>query len=780
MKLTSNTAYRMLSRLLFLLLLVPALTSAQRERVSFDFDWQFSRGSAGTWKSVQLPHDYSISLRFDERTTGCTGHLPSGPARYRKAFRVPKAWKGRRISVVFDGIFSRSTTFINGRRLGFRPYGFGYQEYDLTDNISWDADNTIEVGCDNPLSNDSTARWYTGAGIYRHVWLCAAAPVHVATYGTYVTTPEVSPEKATVRIRTTVVNASGKDEQVIVEQAIGKLKAAKAVRLVPAHGSADIEQTIAVPHPTLWDIDTPYIYNVLTTLSVGRRRTDTYTTPFGIRTVEFTPDDGFRLNGRTVKLKGFCLHQDDAAFGAAQPDRSIERRLQIIKEYGCNAIRCAHNQPSPELLDMADRMGFIVIDEALDKWKSGYYKGWFDSCWKADIGNMLTRDRNHPCVALWSIGNEVQEAWDSGNEGYERARMLQDFVHKMEPTRQVSVSCQNNHNEHFASATDVVGYNYLEQRMLADHKRHPERRCVVTEELPYYQGAEGNIRAYDTQNPWEVIAAHKFIAGGFIWSGIDYIGEAIWPSHGWPAGLFDICMVEKPRAAYHRAMWNDKPMVSIAVHDNSLDIDHGRDLWQWPPMASLWNFPKGYEGLVLEVRTTTNCDSVAMWQDGKLMGTKARNDFPNSTIVWNIPYRPGTLMAKGINGTNTVAACTLATAGDAATLEAVPDRTELKADGQDLCYIQLRLLDKAGTPVQHQSRHITAEIEGEGRLVALINSDLRRTTPFTSKEDDTYFGRAMTIVQAGRKAGTIRLKIRAEGVEDGIREIVINTGTIRN
>lgn len=776
-------------KLLFLLfILIPTLAGAQRERLSFDFDWQFAYGhisdtaeagqAADDWQDVALPHDYCISRTFDERVTGCTGHLANPPAHYRKAFRVPKTWKGRRVSVIFDGIYSRSTTYINGRRLGFRPYGFGYQEYDLTDHLVWDKDNVIDIQCDNPLSNDSTARWYTGAGIYRHAWLCVTAPVHVATYGTYVTTPEVSAEKTTVHIRTTIVNATDKDEHVQVTQTLRGVKTvqdAKATITVPARSTTNIDQSLTVPKPNIWDIDTPYIYNMETALSVDGRRTDTYTTPFGIRTVELTADDGFLLNGRTVKLKGFCIHQDDAAFGTAQPDRSIERRLEIIKEYGCNAIRCAHNQPSPELLDIADRMGFIVIDEALDKWKSGYYKGWFDTSWQTDIDNMLTRDRNHPCVALWSIGNEVQEAWDSGETGYERARMLQDFVHRREPSRQVSVSCQNNHNEHFASATDVVGYNYLEQRMISDHKRHPERRCVVTEELPYYQGAEGNIRSYDTQNPWEVISAHKFIAGGFIWSGIDYIGEAMWPSHGWPAGLFDICMVEKPRAAYHRAMWNDKPMVSIAVRDNSLDIDHGRDLWQWPPMASMWNFPKNYEGLVLEVQTITNCDSVAMWQDGKLMGVKARKDFPNSTIIWNIPYHSVRLTAKGINGRDTVATYHLATAGNAATLEAIADRTELHADGQDLSYIQLRLLDKDGTLVQHQSRHITAEIDGEGRLVALINSDLRRTTPFTSKEDNTYFGRAMAIVQSTRKAGTIRLKIKAEGVEDGQREIVITT-----
>ena len=522
---------------------------------------------------------------------------------------------------------------------------------------------------------------------------------------------------------------------------------------------------MTVDRPLLWDTDNPRLYTLYTYLYEGRKLVDTYETVFGIRTCEFTPDRGFLLNGKRMKLKGFCLHQDDACLGRALPLRSMQRKLETVKAYGANAIRCSHNQPAPEFLDLCDRMGFVVIDEAFDKWKSGFYAEYFDEWWKEDLKNMIVRDRNHPCVVLWSIGNELQEAWDEGDTGCRRAKMLQDFVHELEPSRQVCLAAQNRHNEKFSGVTDVVGYNYLEARMLSDHKKFPERCFLVTEELPYYCGAEGNIRSYDTNNPWNIVAANDFIAGGFIWSGVDYIGEAGWPSHGWPTGLFDICLVEKPRAAFHRAMWNEVPMVRIAVRDNALDIDHGRDLWQWPNMAAMWNFPKSYEGLVIEVNTTTNCERVALYHNGNEMGIRQTADYPNHTITWCLPYKPGTLVAKGINGTDTVAVYEIRTAGEPAMLHAVADRTELVADGQDLSYVQVELWDKDSTLVQHINRHVKASIEGEGRLIGFINSDLRRTTPFTSHEDDTYFGRAMAVVQTTRTPGDIRLRFDVEGLD---------------
>lgn len=762
---------------------IPVVGGNVREKVNFDFDWKFLLNKDDTsnsslnvstegWQDVQLPHDWSISQSFDSKLSGSNGHLPGGIGWYRKSFCIDKDDMGKRVSVLFDGIYSRSDVYFNGKHLGFRPYGFCYQEYDLTPYIKYGEENVLAVRVNNPLEHDSVARWYTGAGIYRHAWLVKTSETHVALYGTYVTTPRICEESAAVNVRTTIENEAMVNKKISVRQCILGAdneviaKSKSKVMEVASGQTVEVVHDLEILNPQLWDTETPYLYTLQTLLYEGRKLVDSYETVFGVRTCEFTPDRGFLLNGKRVKLKGFCLHQDDASLGTALPLRSMERKLQIIKEYGVNAIRCSHNQPAPEFLDLCDKMGFLVIDEAFDKWKSGYYAAYFDEWWREDLRNMLLRDRNHPCIILWSIGNELQEAWDSSNEGCRRAVMLQDYVHVFEPTRQVCLAAQNRHNEMFAGVTDVVGYNYLEARMMSDHKKFPERCFLVTEELPYYRGAEGNIRSYDTDNPWNIIAENDFIAGGFIWAGTDYIGEAGWPSHGWPTGLFDICMIEKPRAAFHRAVWNDEPMVRIAVRDNALDIDHGRDLWQWPKMASVWNFPRSYEGLVIELNTITNCEKVALFKDGVEMGVRKTADYPNNTIVWCLPYHPGKLQAKGINGVDTVAVYEIKTAGEPVYVRLSPDRKELWADGQDLSYIQLELLDKDGVLVQHRDRMVDVSIEGEGKLIGFINSDLRRDTPFTSDCDETYFGRAMAIVQTTRKAGKIRLRFDVEGMEE--------------
>ncbi|MBR1521248.1 MAG: DUF4982 domain-containing protein [Bacteroidaceae bacterium] len=737
----------------------------------FDDNWQFHLTmEAGTeqqagprladaihgWETVQLPHDWSIHMIPDSRLTGCNGHLRGGKGEYKKTFSLPAADKGKAVSILFDGIYNRSRVYLNGHLLGFRPYGFVQIEYDLTPYLNYGKENELYVTVNNPSDNDSIARWYTGSGIYRHAWLVKTNPVHIATNGTYI----VTQDNQHVVIKTTLVGTPAKAR--ILHQILD------ADGKVVAKGEG--EESIRIPHPHLWNgMEDPYLYKAVTRLYDGGKLLDTYESTFGIRTVEFTNNEGFLLNGKRLKLKGFCLHQDDACLGSALPRRSMERRLELFKAYGVNAIRCSHNPPAPEFLDLCDQMGFIVIDEAFDKWKSGYYKDYFDEWWQRDMENMIERDRNHPSVAVWSIGNELQEAWDGSEVGANRAKMLQDFVHQMEPSRQVCMACQNNHQDHFAAVTDVVGYNYQEPRMVSDHKRFPERKFVVTEELPYYCGAEGNIRAYDTNNPWNIIEANDFIAGGFLWTGQDYVGEAGWPSCGWPTGLIDLSGTEKAQAVWHHAIWQkDKPTVGIAVRDEGLDIDHGRDLWQWPNMASIWNFPFRYEGLVLEVQTITNCERVQLLINGKVMGEKRTADFPNHTIVWHVPYTPGHIEAKGINGTDTVASYALRTAGDPVALKATPDRTILNADGQDLSYIQLQLVDKDGNPVPHKNRRIKGTIEGEGRLIGLISNDLRRTTPFTSTEDMTYFGRAFAVVQSTKKVGSIRLRLDVDGFSEPV------------
>jgi len=748
-------------------------------KANFDFDWKFINADStdfskadfndADWESVQLPHDWNIKMKFNFMAGGSAGYLPGTKGWYRKDFTVPASSKGKQVSILFDGIFHQSEVFINGHRLGFRPYGFCSIEYDLTPYLIYGKKNTVAVKVD---CTGERPRWYAGSGIYRHAWIMTRENVHIATYGTYVTTPVVSKEKADIQVITTIKNKTGKAKQAEIRQRlldangkqIGKIIKDKTV--VEANSEADLKQSLAIASPELWDVDNPYLYTLESTVYADGKLSDKYSTPFGVRSFVFDANKGFSLNGKQLKLKGMCLHQDAGSLGVAVPDRSYERRLEILKEYGCNAIRCAHNQPSPEFLDMCDRMGFIVIDEALDKWKSGYYGKYFDEWWQLDINDMLLRDRNHPSIVLWGAGNEVTEAWNEDNVGVERARMIQDFVHEREPSRPVNMAAQNRHQEKFSGVADVIGYNYLEARVLSDHKKFPERRFLITEELPYYSGEEGNIRAYDTNNPWNIISENEFIAGGFIWSGVDYLGEASYPGKGWPNGLFDICMFEKPRAAYHRAMWNKEPMVRIAVKDQSLDIEAGRDLWQWPRIASHWNFPQSYNEMIMEVLTTSNCDSVALYLNNQLMGRKKTADFQNNTIVWNVPYKRGKLTAVGINGGDEVARYTITTSKKAHIPQLTADRTEIKADGQDLSHIAIFLKDEDGNPVQTDDRQLTVTVEGEGRFLGLDNGDLRRNESFAGNSLKTYFGSALAIVQSTRKAGTIHVTVAMEGSDE--------------
>lgn len=750
-----------------------------RVKEKFDTDWKFILDDKqeyanelfndGNWNKVDLPHDWNISQPFEEKYGGSTAFLPEGIGWYRKTFILPKSFQGKQISILFDGIFHQSDVYLNGKHLGFRPYGFCSIEYDLTPYLHSDKENTLAVRVD---CTGERPRWYAGSGIYRHTWLQAVNPVHIKTYGTFVSTRYMTKNNAVLELVSTIVNSSDESRTISILQEI-KSPSGKPVgqtedkRIpIPAGETIQVKQVFNLPSPRFWSVDTPQLYELETLIAINGKITDRYTTPFGVRTTVFDKDKGFLLNGEPVKLKGMCLHQDAGSFGVAVPYRSNERRLEILKEYGCNAIRCAHNPPSPELLDLCDRLGFIVIDEALDKWKSGYYEKYFDEWWQKDIENMVLRDRNHPSVVLWSIGNEVQEAWDSTNVGVERAKMLQDFVHSLDATRQVTLAAQNRHQEHFAGVTDVIGYNYLEARLLSDRKKFPERIFVVSEELPYFRGEEGRIRSYTPLNPWEIVANHDFIAGGFIWSGVDYLGEASrWPSKGWPNGLFDICMFEKPRAAYHRAMWNPEPMVRIAVVDASLDIDHGRDLWQWPKMAAHWNFPERYEEMIMEVRTTTNCDSVEIYLNGDQMGKQATADFTNNTIVWYLPYKPGKLEAVGYKGNREVARHALITSKETAKAKITPDRTMLKADGEDVLHITVELEDEDGHFVQTDDRKVSVAVEGEAKLIGIDNGDLRRER-FCSHELKTYFGKALILVQSTRILGKATIRIKIEGTED--------------
>lgn len=771
--------------------------TAPRLRENFDFDWMFLLNDsvegaaqiydATKWTAVQLPHDWSIHLSPAQKNGGSMGFMPGGTGWYRKTFYCPVAFNGKKISIQFDGVYHQSDVYINGTHLGFHPYGYTGFEYDLTPYLKYGAENSILVKVDHSISPSS--RWYSGSGIYRHVWLNVVDPVHVATWGTYVTVPTISDDLAKVDVKSRINNTSGKNRNIrvvnnILDAGGSKVATASMPVLLKKGASVEFDQNIQLQNPVLWDIEHPYLYTMETVLEAEGKIFDRYKTPFGVRSIRFDADTGFFLNGKSVKLKGMNLHADAGILGAAVPDQAYLRKLQILKEYGCNAIRCAHNPPSPEFLDMCDSLGFVVIDEIFDKWKTtgwffGYYTKYFDQWWQKDLDAMLLRDRNHPSIILWSVGNETSEQGDTTGAGVAIAKMLRDYVEKTESTRPVTVviapgdlSNRVYHRNGFTEVFDVVGYNYSEPMLVEYKKRNPRAIMFVAEAFPYYNGRKNFVRDYAPLNPWYVVANNTFLFGQFIWSGVDYLGESSgFPSTGWPTGLFDVCMVEKPRAAFHRAVWNDEPMVRIAIADQSLDIDPGKDHWSWPHLAAHWNFPQ-YNGHIIEVQTTTNCDSVSLWVNEKWMGKRSTADYSNNTIVWHVPYADGKIKAIGYIGLVESAHFELNTSGEPTQILLTADKEKILSDGQDLSHITVQLADENGIPVPDADQIIQFEISGKGKIIGLDNGDLRRLEAPKVDAVKTYFGKALAVVQSGREQDNIILKVSGERLQTAIIQIL--------
>ncbi len=758
------------------------LVNAQRLRQNFDFDWQFRLGEHGAYTDVQLPHDWSVEQEFDQNAHPESGYLPGGIGYYTKTFKVPASYKGKRVSLVFDGVYHKATISLNGQQIDYHRYGYTSFETDLTPHLKLGQDNLLSVKVDH----SEKSRWYTGSGIYRHVWLQVTDPVHVKMWGTYITSPQVSASEATVKCVTTISNAADRTGKVEVLQQLvdaqgkplkvnGERYVARTSVELTTEGEQNVEQTFTLPNPNIWSLEHPNLYRLQTLLKRNGRVIDSYTSRFGVRTFRFDPQKGFFLNDEPMKMQGVCLHQDAGCLGVAVPDRSYERRLTILKEFGVNAIRCSHNPPAPEFLDYCDSIGFVVIDEAFDKWKSGYYEQFFDSCWQQDIRDMIVRDRNHPSIVLWSIGNELAEAKLTTDEGVERATMLRDFVHSEEPTRPTMLALAPQYEDKFASVTDVVGYNYSELSYIEDKKKHPERIGLISESFPYYSGLRPyEARDYCERNPWNHVMENDFLCGAFLWAGVDYIGESMgWPSKGWAASPFDMCMDEKPRAAYFRAVWNERPSLKMAVVDYSIDEDPGKDHWQAPPMVHDWTFPYT-DSRVLPIHTPSNCDEVMLIDPrGKVYGPRRPKDYVNNTIIWNQPYRPGTVTVIGYRDGKEVCRDSIRTSqAKASRYTLTPDRASLKADGQDLSFIALQLLDDNGVPVRVDDRRVTVRVEGEGRLRGIDSGEMRRSIRFNSPSLPTYFGKCQIVVQAGRAKGAMTVTVEVEGL--GSQTLTIN------
>jgi beta-galactosidase len=807
MKRTLNVAVS-----LCLLLLATSLcfgNSRPGKRVSFNQNWRFNLGDVpngqdtglndSQWRQLDLPHDWSIEGEFSENAPSGTGGgaLPGGIGWYRKTFTVPLAAKGKSVFVEFDGVYRNSDVWINGHYLGKRPYGYSTFEYELTPHLIYGGGpNVIAVKVDN--SQQPNSRWYSGSGIYRNVWLTTLDPVHIEHWGTYVTTPEVNTSSATVVIKTQVDNGSTNSVPVnlttIIQDASGREVARATAKGVAARDShAEVSQTLKVSSPNLWSDERPYLYKVVSQLEQGGRVVDRYETPLGIRTFRFDLNRGFILNGKPVKIRGVCDHHDLGALGAAVNTRAIERQLQMLKDMGVNGIRTSHNPPAPELLELTDRMGFIVMDEAFDMWKIqktkfDYHLDW-DEWHKRDLEDMVLRDRNHPSVIIWSIGNEVIEQWNSNPAGGTIAKELGAIVRKLDPTRPITSACNGVSRDNKVLTEgdlDLVGTNYDHKKIPELQKMFPGRLIIGTETTSAlgtrgtYNMPSDEIRrwprkwdevlkegnpdftcsAYDNssapwgsthEETWKIVKKHDFFSGMFIWTGWDYIGEPTpypWPAISSYFGIIDLAGFPKDAYYMYQSEWTNKPVLHLFPH------------WNWMP------------GEQVDVVTYFNADEVELFLNGRSQGTK-RKQGDDVLVFWRLPYEPGTLKAVSRKNGQVVLTREVRTASEPARIVLEPDRSTIKADGTDLSFVTVKVVDRNGIVVPMADNLIKFELTGAGSIAGVDNGYQASHEGFKRKQRKAFHGLALAIVQAKQKPGRIVLKASSANLPSA--SVVINT-----
>jgi beta-galactosidase len=668
------------------------------------------------WRRLDLPHDWAVEAPFDPKGSVSHGFKASGrnfPERsigwYRKTFTISASDLGRRISVEFDGVFRDSVVWVNGFYLGRQPSGYTSFRYDLTDYLNYGGDNVIAVRVDASMEE---GWFYEGAGIYRHVWLVKTAPLHVARWGTYVTS-EVGEGAASVTARTTVANDGVDAATFDVEQSIvdpdGRVVATGTLRALSlaAGGIGDFPCALNVPQPRLWSIESPALHRLVTTIRAGGAVVDRYETPFGIRTIRFDPDHGFFLNGRHVEIHGTNNHQDHAGVGIAVPDALQAFRVARLKGMGVNAYRCSHNPPMPEFLDACDRLGLLVLDENRLMGPSPEQMGQLES--------MIRRDRNHPSVIIWSLGNE-EWAIEGNIKGARITASMQAFAHRLDPTRRTTVANSGGWGG-TSTVIDLVGYNYINQSNPDEqHAKFPNQPGVGTEEgtTPGTRGIyfDDPPRAHlgftalgDTggncEKGWKYYASRPFLAGLFFWSGFDYRGEPMpyeWPEIYAQFGFLDACGFQKDTAYYLKSWWTDEPVLHIYPH------------WNWA----------GREGQQIDVVCFSNHEAVELFLNGVSLGKK---DMPrNGHLEWKVAYAPGALEARGYRGGRVVATTRVETTGAPAQLVLAPDRTAINADGADVAVFTIAVHDAQGRAVPTAGNLVNFDITG-GRIIGVGNGD---------------------------------------------------------
>ena len=781
-----------------------------RSQLLFDFDWRFHRGDVAggedvdfddsQWRLLNLPHDWSIEdlpgtdSPLDSNAVGGIdiGYFVGGTGWYRKKFTIPSELKGKRFNINFEGVYMNADIWLNGEYLGNHPYGYTSFWYDISENLIFGEENLVAVKVSNEGKN---SRWYSGSGIYRHVWLTVTEPLYIAPWGTYITTPEVSNTLAQVDVKTKVVNDSDKSMEVTFVTIIINRKGEETAKVenkmqIEAASSMEISQNLAVRSPELWSPESPNLYIAATEIIDSDSQVlDKVETTFGIRTIEFTVEEGFLLNGKPTLLKGGCMHHGNGPLGSAAYDRAEERRVELMKASGFNSIRCAHNPPSPAFLDACDKLGILVINEAFDMWKKGKkqqdYHLYFDQWWQKDIESMILRDRNHPSIIMWSTGNEIPERGEP--EGVKTSQMLAEFVRDLDPTRPVTsaVNGLRPDKDPYFATLDIAGYNYSfggdhgkQSIFEIDHNRLPNRIIYCSESYP--------LEAFGA---WMDVIDYPYVIGDFVWTGFDYLGEASIGWLGYPhegsfypwnhafCGDIDICGFKRPQSYYRNVLWNAGQQVSIFVKppEPSFKTNPGKkdwSKWEWQDVVAEWNWG-GYENQPLEVEVYCAFETVELFLNGESLGKKETNRGTQWIAKWEVPYKPGILKAVAYEGTKEAGSRELVTAEDPNNIRLSADRAKIKADGQDLSYITVDLLDSNDRRHPKAENLIRFEIEGPGSIIAVASSNPMSVESYQQPKRKAYKGRCLVIVKSTRESGNIIIKASSTGLQSA-RLIIIS------
>ena len=762
--------------LMTMMLVIAVVTaSAQTKRQLFDFGWQFTHRSAsplgssknGTTQTVDLPHDWDIfeGPVSGEGATGTGGGwFEAGKGEYRKTFATPNA---DIVKLHFEGVYQKAEVYVNGQKAGQHHYGYTPFTVDVTKYLNKDKKKINEVVVKVDNSEQPNCRWYSGSGIYRHVWLETKPALHIAENGVFVTTPEVSAAKAKMQVEVTVQNESQADRNATVVVGGSQLMVAMKVG-----ESKTVSTTLYVNNPRLWSPESPTLYEAKVELKENGTTIDNATAKYGIRSFSFDAEKGFVLNGKSLLINGACVHHDDGVLGAMAFDDAEIRKVRQMKEAGFNLIRTSHNPTTRAFLDACDSIGMLVIDEAFDGWrtqKNPYdYSTVIDSCYREDIHAMVLRDRNHPSIICWSIGNEVIERKDI--RVIQTAKLLKQAILDCDTTRPVTEalcawdSDWEIYDPHF-DVLDIGGYNYMIFKHASDHQRNPKRVMWQTESFPR-----------DAFKNWAVVNDFPYIVGDIVWTGLDYLGESSigryyyegerpgehWFDGGFPewhgayCGDVDITGWRKPISHYREVLWHNDTPLYMAVKEP--DGYHGKILetsWSvWPTWES-WTWP-GWDGKPVEVEVYTRQPEVKLYLDDQLIGTKQVSRDTEFKVVFSVPYKAGTLRAEA-GGESVI----LKTAGEPARLRLTPDRTTMTADGQSLTFITVEVVDKQGTPVPEAAISCEAIVKGAGTLLAFASADLKDTEPYTSPRVKTWKGRALLVVRSAQKKGSVSVSIRS-------------------